>query len=67
MWEKEFQDSKGKNITYLGEFTYAACLPLKIELYEAKSRHNKGLAAHDTFYDILPGKMNYFIDYVFNK
>ena len=56
MFEKEYTDSKGKNIYYIGEWTYAACLPIKIELYEKKDRHTKGLNSHDRFYDIIPGK-----------
>jgi hypothetical protein len=55
MWEDEFQSRENKTMYYLGVFTYEACLPVKIEVYERPDRKSKGLAYHDVFFDIIPG------------
>jgi len=55
MWEDEFQSRENKTMYYIGVFTYEACLPIRIEVYEKPDKNTKGLAYHDTFFDIVPG------------
>ena len=57
IWEKEFKGRDNKTMYYLGVWTYEACLPVKIEVYEQPDRDTKGIAYHDEFFDITPGKI----------
>jgi len=55
IWEDEFKDSRGRTMYWIGHWTYEACLPVELELYERGTLFHKGLSSHDRFYNILPG------------
>ncbi len=55
VWEDEFKGQDGRIMYWIGHWTYEACLPIELELYEKTTLFHKGLASHDRFFNILPG------------
>lgn len=53
LWEDKFSIN-GTEMYYMGQWTYEACLPVSISLYEKPTKTNKAIASHDHFYDIVP-------------
>ena len=54
-WEDEFKNREGEAMYWFGEWTYEACLPVKLELYKKESKDEKSIHSHDMFADITPG------------
>lgn len=54
-WEDKFTNRDNQTIYWMGQWTYEACLPVSLEMYEKETSTRKGIRSHDKFVDIEPG------------